>query len=165
MGAPDQRLFESDIASAEFRMGVDRGVWGLAASDAIPPDLDWPSRILWVAAAARPNAPSRFHLLLDLKGYRSASPTGTLWDTGTKARLALERWPKGKSGSRFAMVFRTADWKHGEAFYHPYDRVAAQGHTEWPRQQPHLVWTPEHTIVDYLAEFHDLFQGGDYIGV
>jgi hypothetical protein len=165
MDAPDQRLFEADVADAEFLIGARKGWWDLAPASVLPTDLAWPKRIVWIAAAQRARSPDKFYFLLDLKGYRTASPTGTLWDPETKARLALEKWPKGKDGSRFAKVFRTADWKRGEALYHPYDRVAAQDHREWKREQPHLVWTAERTIVDFLEEFYALLQGSDYIGV
>jgi len=161
--APDQRLFEADLLSAEFRNGVMKGWWDMPEKDMVPADLAWPQTILWIAAAARQNAPDRFYISLDVAGYRSVPPTGTFWDPSTKAALEIGKRPKGKSGSRFAKVFRT-DWNNA-AFYHPYDRVAAQGHAEWPTQQPHLIWTSEHTIVDYLTEFHFLLQSGDYVGV
>jgi len=165
MDAPDQRLFEADVADAPFLIGASKGRWDLAPTAILPADLAWPKRILWIAAAPRPKARERFYFLLDLKGYRTVPPTGTLWDPETKARLALEKWPKGKDGSRFARVFRIADWQCGAAFYHPYDRVAAEGHSEWKSQQPHLVWTADHTIVEWLEEFYDLLQGSDYVGV
>lgn len=78
--------------------------------------------------------------------------------------LAPAKRPKGKPGSRVAMVFRL-DWNNGTAFYHPYDRVAAQGHPDWATTQPHLVWTSDNTIVDFLEEFHSLLNSGDYLGV
>lgn len=164
MNTPDQRLFEADVAGAPFLIGVHKGWWGLAAADLVPTDMVWPTRILWVAAAPRPNSPDRHYLLLDLTGYRTVSPTGSFWDPETKTPLALAKWPKGTYGSRVAKVFRT-DWEGGRALYHPYDRVAAQGHADWPTQQPHLVWNSNRTIVDYLEEVFGLLQGGDYVGV
>lgn len=162
---PDQRLFEDDVRSAEFRSGVVRGLWGLPERALLPADLEWPSVILWVAAAARANAPDQFFARLDVAGYRSAPPTGRFWDPATKAMLEFAKYPKGNAGSRVARVFRT-DWgESGRAFYHPYDRVAAQSHPAWPNEQPHLVWTSNHTIVDYLTEVHGLLNSGDYIGV
>lgn len=162
---PDQRLFESDLRSAEFRCGVMKALWGLAEQEALPDSAAWPKVFLWIAAAPRPNAPERFHITLDAAGYRSVSPTGTFWNPVTKATLDFDKRPKGRPDSRFAKVFRT-DWgDSSRAFYHPYDRVAAQGHPEWPKQQPHLVWTDSHTIVDYLEEFHSLLAGGDYLGI
>ena len=164
MDKPDQRLFEEDVLSAEFRTGVLKGFWDLAGADELLEGLAWPARVFWMAAAARANAPARFYVLLDLTSYRSVPPTGTFWDPATRSALEFSKRPKGKPDSRFAKVFRT-DWESGLAFYHPYDRVAAKGHTDWPKDQPHLVWTSDHTIVDYLEEFHSLLQGGDYIGL
>ena len=58
------------------------------------------------------------------------------------------------------------DWENGRAFYHPYDRVAAQGHADWPAKYPHLVWNPAtHTLVDLLSELHALLHCPDYHGV
>ena len=163
MDTPDKRLFQADLVSAEFRNGVVRGWWGLPDTEILPANLTWPQTILWIAAPARENAPVRFLLSLDVAGYRSVSPTGTFWDPVQKAVLDVAERPKGKPGSRFAKVFRTG-WNNA-AFYHPYDRVAAQGHPRWQETQPHLIWTNTHTIVDYLVEFHALLQSGDYLGV
>jgi hypothetical protein len=161
---PDQRLFEEDLQSAPYRMGVRKGLWGQAETHAVPDGAAWPKAFFWMAAAPRANAPDRFYVALDLTGYRSVPPTGSFWDPEKKATLELAKRPKGKPGSRFAMMFRT-DWQNGMAFYHPYDRVGAQSHGDWAKQQPHLVWTSSHTIVDYLEEFQSLLITGDYIGV
>ena len=157
MKSPSQRLFEGDVQCAEFRSGVLKEYWGVAAAD-------WPRVILWIRAAPRAGAPERYHVALDLDGYRTAAPTGTFWDLKTEATIDTARRPKGKVNSRFAKVFRT-DWEGGKAFYHPYDRVAANGHSNWKTQQPHLVWTPDHTIVDYLEEIRSLLNSDDYVGV
>ncbi len=164
MDRPDQRLFEADLASAEFRAGAQKGYWGLAGTDILPEQPAWPLRILWVAAAPRANAPNRFYLQLDLSDYRTVPPTGTFWDPNTRSILEVAKRPKGKDGSRFAKVFRT-DWEGGRAFYHPYDRVAANGHPKWVSEQPNLVWDSSHTIVDYLEEIHSLLESGDYLGI
>lgn len=161
---PDQRQFEYDLLSAAFRSGVQRGYWDLAEKEAAPDKLAWPSVILWIGAAPRTGAPERFYIALDCEGYRAAPPTGTFWDPTGKATLAFTERPKGKANSRFSTVFRT-DWEKGRAFYHPYDRLAAQSHPEWPRQQPHHIWDSNHTIVDHLKEFHALLQSGDYLGI
>ncbi len=164
MKKPDQRAFEADIEDADFQIGVAKGMWGLADATQLPEGLAWPKAVLWVATAQRENAPQRFYLMLDLDSYRAVSPTGSFWDSDTKAALPTTKWPKGKSGSRVAKVFRT-DW-NVNAFYHPYDRVAADSHkNEWKTAQPHLVWDCQHTIVDYLTEIHGLLNSGDYIGV
>jgi hypothetical protein len=165
MEQPDKRLFEADLASAEFRNGMVNGWWGVPDDGTLPAGvLVWPRIVLWIAAAPRNDAPERYYLSLDLAGYRSAAPTGTFCDPATGSMLEAAKRPKGRAETRFARVFRT-DWKGGRAFYHPYDRVAANGHKDWSLTQPHLVWTANHTIVDYLAEFHALLNSGDYLGI
>ena len=164
MDTPDQRLFESDVASAAFRAGALKGYWGLAGTDLLLEQPAWPARVLWIAAAPRPNAPNLYYIRLDLTDYRTVPPTGTFWDPNTKSTLELAKRPKGKPDSRVAMVFRT-DWEGGNAFYHPYDRVAAKGHTEWPKEQPGLIWDSDHTIVHYQEEVHSLLTHGDYLGL
>ena|ERR1700692_4543813 len=166
MSGPDQRLFEADVESAAFRIGVVKGLWGLAEPGAVPDNAAWPKVFFWLAAAPCANAPARFYIALDATGYRSVSPTGAFWDPTTMATLDLPKWPKGKPGSRFAMVFRTSGWREaGKTFYHPYDRVAAQTHPNWPREQPNHIWNDSRTIVDYLEEFQGLLTSGDYLGV
>lgn len=164
---PDHRLFEADLQSAEFRNGVVKGWWDTAEEDTYPISLAWPNVVLWIRPTQRSNAPERYYLTLNCTGYRVASPTGAFWDPVEKRNLDKSKWPKGKPGSRFAKVFRTDDgWKNsGAAFYHPYDRVAVSDHTQWHQQQPSLVWDGNHTITDYLEEFHTLLQSRDYIGV
>jgi len=164
MDKPDERLFAADLASAGFRVGTVKGYWGLPNADVLAEQPSWPTRILWIASASRPNAPDRFYVQLDLSNYRTVSPTGTFWDPYTRATLDSAKRPKGRPDSRFAKVFRT-DWEGGRAFYHPYDRVAAEGHPEWSKNQASLVWDSNHTIVDYLEEFHSLLNCGDYVGI
>lgn len=163
MKKPDQRAFETDVEDADFQIGVVKGMWGLADTALLPDRLVWPQVVLWVAAAERPNSPDRFYLLLNLENYRSAAPTGAFWNARKKEPLAPDQWPKGKSGSRVAKVFRT-DWKNCVALYHPYDRVATSDHRQWLTEQPHLIWDSKHTIVDYLNEIHWLLNSGDYTG-
>lgn len=164
MDSPDKRLFEADICSAGFRNGVVKGWWGLAEERYLPAATDWPIRVLWITAAPRDTAPGRFYVSVNLEGYRSVAPTGTFWDPATKSMLDVAKRPKGRKGSRCAKVFRT-DWMGGRAFYHPYDRVATQGHSNWSVEHPHFVWTANHTIVDYLVEIHSLLNSGDYLGI
>lgn len=161
---PDQRLLEADLQSATYRSGSAKGLWGQAEPDVLPDGAAWPRVFFWLAAVPRINAPDRFYVALDAAGYRAASPTGTFWDPSARATLDFAKRPKGKPNSRFVRVFRT-DWENGRAFYHPYDRLAAQSHPAWPQEQPHLIWNDKHTIVDYLEEFQTMLTNGDYVGV
>jgi hypothetical protein len=166
MLSPDQRLFEADLLSAAYRNGVAKGLWGRAEVAALPENSAWPNAYFWMAAAPRTGAPDRYYVALNLSGYRNVPPTGPFWDLIKKQTLDPVKWPKGKSGSRFATVFRTNGFSAaGRAFYHPYDRAPAQDHPLWRTEQPHLIWTDSHTIVNYLEEFQSLLTGGDYVGV
>jgi hypothetical protein len=163
---PDHRLFETDLQSAEYRNGVTKGLWGEAEPDARPDGAAWPNVYIWMAAAPRSGAPDRYYIALNLSGYRNAPPTGPLWDPVKKQTIELSKWPKGKPNSRFAQVFRTDGFSFaGRALYHPYDRSPLSDHPNWPAEQPHLVWTSTHTIVNYLEEFQSLLTSGDYVGV
>ena len=164
MSRPDQRLFEADIASASFRIGADKGLWGLSERDAIPETAGWPRVYLWMKAAPRVSAPERYHVALNAENYRAWPPTGTFWDPTKKETLAFDMRPKGKPGSRVEKVFRT-DWEGGIAFYHPYDGRAARTHQNWETELPRLRWTEDLTIVDWLVEFQTLLMSSDYVGL
>jgi hypothetical protein len=166
MLAPDQRLFESDLLSAEYRNGVAKGLWAEAEASALPDGAAWPNTYFWMAAASRTGAPDRYYVALNLSGYNSVPPTGQFWDPLKKQTLEFGKWPKGKPNSRFATVFRTSGFSAaGRAFYHPYDRAPVQDHPQWRTEQPHLIWNSSHTIVNYLEEFQSLLTCGDYVGV
>jgi hypothetical protein len=163
MHAPDQRLFEADLESAAYKNGKAKGLWGQVVGDTLPAGAVWPMAYFWMAAAQRTDAPDRYHVALNLAGYNSVPPTGPLWDPETKSTLALAKWPKGKPGSRFAIVFRTDGFTfQGRALYHPYDRSPVSDHPAWKSERP--IWTSAHTIVDYLEEFQSLLMSGDYLG-
>jgi hypothetical protein len=78
METPDERLFAADLRSAEFRVGETNGSWGLPAAEHPAPAVKWPQVILWMTAPPRSSAPDRYYVLLNLAGYRSASPTGSM---------------------------------------------------------------------------------------
>ncbi len=162
MSSPAQRLFQLDLESASYRAGVLKGLWDIATPSTMPA-VAWPQVLFWLKAAPRDNAPSGYCVMTDLTGYRTSPPTGTFWNPETNTQLEATLRPKGKPDSRFARVFRT-DWENGRAFYHPYDRVAADSHGDWKTAMPGLVWSCDHTIVDFLEEFQNLLMSEDYLG-
>jgi len=164
MDAPDKRQFYADCESAAFRAGVLRGQWDFAEAACVPEADSWPKAYFWLKAMPREQSPDRYYVIVDGEGYRTVSPTATFWDPDAKAALADGARPTFRPGSRAAKIFRT-DWEQGRAFYHPYDRVAASGHPNWRTEIPSVIWTEDHTIVDFLAAFQPLLQGGDYLGV
>lgn len=152
---PDEQSFTEDLELAGFTTGVVRGLWG-------PMCIEWPIAITWIGVPHRPNSPERFLIRMDCEGYSSNSPTATFWDVEKNAQLENSRWPKGCL--KITRVFRL-DWESGKAFYHPYDRIASKSHDKWPKEIPGKIWTPKHTIVDWLNEFHDLLNSDEYTGV
>ncbi|MCP3381208.1 hypothetical protein NLM31_12745 [Bradyrhizobium sp. CCGUVB4N] len=163
---PDQRLFESHLLLPEYRDGLAKELWGHVVGDDLPPGTAWPNVVFWMAAARREGAPDHYHVALNLSGYSTQPPTGPLWDPATKQTLAFSKWPKGKPGSRFAIVFRTDGFSFaGKALYHPYDRSPLSDHPEWKSEPLRPVWTSSHTIIDYLEEFQSLLTSEDYLGI
>ena len=138
-------------------MGVPDGATLPAAT------ATWPRTVLWIAAAPRGRARAVLPLARHVR-LQSCCAHGNVLRSGDRFDAGAGEAPEGAPESRFAKVFRT-DWEGGRAFYHPYDRVAANSHADWSSAQPHLVWNANHTIVDYLAEFHALLNSGDYLGV
>ncbi len=157
---PSQRILLAHLQAPEFHAGAAGGWWGYVADDRVP----WPHVLLWIAAPERPGAPDRFHARLDVTGYPGEAPTGNLVEPVSWEPLDPARRPKGSAESRFARVMRT-DWEGGRAFYHPFDRVAAKSHPDWPTTMPRKQWTATHTITRWLEEFHALFQSEEYVGV
>ena len=152
---PDEGMFRNDMTLDAFLVGAASDHWEIF-------NLDWPYVFTWIEAASRPNSPSRFALRLTCSGYPSRGPTGTLWNQATNGPLEHAAWPKGRQ--RFAHVFRT-DWEGGLSLYHPYDGLALEKHPEWTSKYTARLWTPRHTITDWLAEFHELLNCDEYEGV
>jgi hypothetical protein len=160
---PDERALYADLQSVEFLIGVSKGQWGLAALPNSNVGLPWPHSLVWIAATPRACAPDRFFFRLDCLGYPTVPPTGTVWDLVANEQLSAAGRPKGTG--QVEMMFRT-DWEGGRAFYHPYDRVAAQSHPDWPGKYPHLLWNPStHTIVLLLSELYALLHSPNYRGI
>lgn len=148
---PDRAMFESDLAAPPFIEGVARKRWALTSQS-------WPFALFAITARDR----EIFHLRMNLEDYPAVLPTGGLWDRATDAILGADRWPKGDAA--FTSVFRR-DWQGATALYFPLDRVALNGHHNWPTSYPHLRWQPEKGIVQYLAETHRLLNSRGYHGI
>lgn len=151
---PDERALRADFSAGAFQLGVHEGRWRLGA-------ITWPTVDIAVTAAERDGAPPEFWLRFNCAGYPQTAPTARPWDCSTVQPLAAGKWPNGTS--RVPAVFRS-DWKDGVCLYLPCDRVAAQGHDNWPNEYPSLQWSPERGIVLYLNEVHALLNSCDYKG-
>ena len=156
-----QRLLEADLQRADFLIGVDKGHWSLAQPVR---ESDWPRVFTWVRAAPRPNGPEQWLVRWDVAGYNEQSPTGAFWDAAA-ALLPGALWPKAMADSVAAKVFRIDGWKlSGQAFYHPYDRLARQDHRQWPEQHARYVWTNANVLTDFIVLVHRWLNCEAYLG-
>ena len=153
--SPDERALRADLEAEPFVVGATAGRWRLD-------DLQWPLCVISVAAAPRQNAPSEFSLRFELSGYPAQAPTATPWDRTANQQLESPKLPAGR---RAGHVFRRDNWLEGKALYAPYDRLAFQGHPDWPRDFPHLCWQSSYDITFYLEQVYELLHDEDYLGV
>lgn len=159
MSCTAQRLLVADLAGAVFRAGEMRGSWKLVGSVS---DVPWPHVFTHVAAAPRANSPDQWLVRWDATGYGSGPITGGFWDSAAGGYLAKEKWPKSRTGSVLASVFKTAGWAApGEGFYHPWDRRALHGH---PWTDARFAWNTKVTLAEYVAQFHRWLTCEDYLG-
>ena len=157
-----QRLLDNDLQKAEILMGVAAGHWALEQPVG---ELAWPIVYTRVYAAPRTASPDSWLVRWDVDGYGAQSPTGGFWDTATNGFVDPQKWPKGRDGSPVAGVFKVAGWAApGRGFYHPYDRLARNGHNDWPANNPQYVWTPQNTLTDFVLLVHRWLNCGDYLG-
>ena len=152
---PDRMLLESDLAAPSFRCGEIEGKWRHVATA-------WPHALFAVQAAERPNAPAEYGFRFECTGYRQTPPTAQPWDLQANTPLPPPRWPAGRAW--VPAVFRT-DWHGGQCLYLPCDRIAIEGHQNWPQQYPNRLWQPLRGIICYLEQIHDLLNQSDYSGV
>lgn len=151
---PDERALRDHLQSTRFQGGVDGGRWRLQS-------LSWPIAMIAIAAAPRNSAPDEYLLRFDLDGYPQRGPTATPWDGGANCLLPEDRRPKGERASH---IFRT-DWEEGQALYAPWDRVALDGHADWPTRYPMQAWNPQRDLAFYLQNVWEVLNADDYLGI
>jgi hypothetical protein len=144
----DEQSLRTDLASARFLAGEDRGRWQFR-------ELRWPHVFIDVTAKDG----RAFTLRLDCSSYPDGAPTGTFWDLASDHQLPFDKWPRG--GERIRLALRQ-DWKGGAALYLPCDRESFAGHDGWRTQYPQLLWNPQRGIVMYIEVVHDLLSSRDY---
>lgn len=153
----DEECFREHLAAFTFREGVDLRKWMLHEDEAVR----WPNAVIWIGAAPRKDSPQRYYLFFNLEHYPKTGPTAYVWNAETKTKLDPSKWPKGTGDVK--MVFRT-DWNNAVALYCPWDRLAAADHAAWGSGHAGLLWTPKHTIVNYLGPTHELLNSDEYDG-
>lgn len=152
---PEHATFLAHLDTPAFQAGSDRGRWGLyTARDAIV----WPHVVIWLPADVQVMPSCRVHLRFALHGYPLKAPTACPWDVEADVALPVERWPKGRT--QVNAIFKPG-WK-SFALYAPCDRVAMEGHPDWPERYPSLYWQPTFTIVRYLELVHACLNRNQY---
>ena len=152
---PDRALIELDLAAAEFRCAGIEGRWRHVGST-------WPYVTFAISAPERPKSPPEFGFRFECSGYRQIPPIGQPWDLKSDRALPAQCWPTGRS--IVPSVFRPT-WKQGQCLYLPCDRMAAEGHDQWPHQHPARLWQPKRGIICYLEQIYELLNQSDYTGV
>jgi hypothetical protein len=152
---PDERALRADLSAGAFQLGVYEKRWTLGS-------IAWPNVFIAITAADRDGAPGEYWLRFDCAGYPQVAPTARPWECSADVPLPPAKWPGGSS--RVPAVFRP-DWKDGVCLYLPCDRIAAEGHDNWPAEYPSLQWSPSRGIILYLQEVHSLLNSSDYKGL
>jgi hypothetical protein len=150
----DEQILRAHLADGPFQSGVDLKKWQLVS-------IDWPYVLISVSAAAREGWPLAYGFRFECSNYPDTAVTAQPWDLERNAPLDPGKWPGGKN--RVPKVFRP-DWKAGQCLYLPCDRISIDGHTDWHRLHPHLIWKPTSDITLYLNEIYDLLNSSDYTG-
>jgi hypothetical protein len=142
---------DADLASLAVQVGVLRRWWTID-------QVDFPALTITFAVPYDRFEPARLTLRLDCTGYPEQAPTGAPIDPETGGLLDQSHRP---THGRCAMTFRT-DWENGRALYLPVDRVALNGHPDWPTVHAHEIWDPELGIGQLLVMVRrDLTEGED----
>jgi hypothetical protein len=151
--APDEKAFRAHTSTGRFSAGVDADEWRLVS-------LEWPHAVIAIAAAPREDAPREYGFRFELSGYPNTAATAQVWNADEERIATAEERPKVTySPSPFR-----CDWSGGTALYIPCDRVAVEGHADWPAQHGEL-WDPAKGISQYLIYVHRLLHDDAYTGL
>ena len=146
-GAPSEEVFQEHLNSAEYLSGQMEDSWGLTENEEGP---KWPFAVFWVIAKTG----KKYFFRFDLNGYNEHAPTALLWNDAANVPLEQGEWPNWNK--RTQQVFRP--WGK-QCLYLPCDRMAIQGHKDWPQKHAYLVWKSyEDTIVKYLIELYQILN-------
>lgn len=152
--APDEKAFRANTSTGRFSAGVDANEWRLVS-------IDWPHATIAIAAVPREGAPSEYCFRFELSGYPNTAATAQVWNADEGRIATADERPKvAYSPSPFR-----CDWLDGTALYIPCDRLAVQGHSDWPAQHAGELWDPAKGISQYLLYVHRLLHDDAYAGL
>jgi hypothetical protein len=142
-----EELLKLDLEKPEYLSGEFDSDWGKVEIENGP---QWPISIFWVRAKGN----LKYYLRFDLTNYNQEAPTAQLWDIETNLPLAQEHFPKWSK--RCLQVFKI--WGN-QCIYLPCDRMAINGHSDWPVLHAYLVWKSGiDSIHKYLNEVHQILN-------
>ena len=150
----DEQVLREHIEDGPFQSGVDLGKWKLIS-------IDWPHVYIDIKAMHHEEWPSFYCFQFECSNYPVAGVTARPWDVGKNQPLDVQKWPGGKN--RLPKVFNPG-WNGGQCLYLPCDRIAINGHTDWPSKHPHLIWKTNSDITLYLDAVYELLNSSDYTG-
>ncbi|RYU94653.1 ubiquitin-like domain-containing protein [Emticicia agri] len=140
-------ILKKDMENADYLSGEIDGDWGLINNENGP---KWPIYLFWVLAKNN----EKYYLRFDLTDYNKVAPTAQLWDIVDNQPLPQHKWPNWSK--RCQQVFR--NWGP-LCLYLPCDRIAFNGHHDWPAIHPNLVWQPnKDSIFKYLNEVYQILN-------
>ncbi len=149
----DEQVFRAHLERGTFLNGVDRGRWRLMS-------LQWPYAVIAVSAP-KERGPEEYAFRFECTNYPQTPTTAQPWDFELGQPLSIERWPGGREHVERAF---NPGWQNGACLYLPCDRVSIVGHEGWRTQHPHMIWSPEGDITQYLRIIHELLNSPDYTG-
>lgn len=148
--APDEHALRLHLESGRFLSGAAAGRWRFVS-------LAFPHVIIGIRARDGIEYGFRF----ECRDYPRRAATARPWDIEKNAPLTPNQWPGGQS--RVALAFNPG-WKGGTCLYLPCDRLAIEGHDQWRKDHPALLWDPEKGLCKYLGIIHELVNCNDYGG-
>lgn len=145
---PDEATFIRHLQEGLFRTGAYNNRWRFLSRA-------WP----YVIISVRARDGRDFAIRFECTNYPQTLVTGQLWDVENNTPLPTAKWPRGQG--RVQLAFNPG-WKGGTCLYLPCDRISIEGHENWRREHPSLLWRPEIGIVHYLRIVHNLLHSEDY---
>ena len=140
-------LLQDHLGTPEYLSVEMEGRWGSIINENGP---SWPVFFFWVASASGNSYDFKF----DLTGYPNIAPTAVLWNLADNTVLTPTQRPTGTK--RTQQAFK--QWGK-ECNYLPCDRLAFEGHPDWPQLHSSLIWNSQNdTIVKYLNEVYQILN-------
>jgi hypothetical protein len=140
-------IFQDHLISTEYQSGEIEGRWGEVYNENRP---EWPIFFFWIKTSSG----EKFNFKFDFSSYPQLAPTSIIWDIDNNMPLTQDKRPN--SNKRAIQVFKV--WPK-QCVYLPCDRIAFEGHPDWPQKHPSLIWNPnEDTFLKYLNELYQILN-------